>query len=126
LDKIKAKAGKSWLIPPSDVIKHEIKKLLESDPQLFTSDEASAMKEIVGGFGSLLARSAAPGLGIVGHVILGSQKKTAETRLAELRAMMEKRNQRRCPFCAEFVRPEAIVCKHCGRDIQPDKRPSSG
>jgi len=27
---------------------------------------------------------------------------------------------RRCPFCAEFVRPEAIVCKHCGRDIQPE------
>ena len=26
----------------------------------------------------------------------------------------------RCPFCAEFVRPEAIVCKHCGRDIQPE------
>jgi hypothetical protein len=26
---------------------------------------------------------------------------------------------RRCPFCAELVRSEAIVCKHCGRDIQP-------
>lgn len=24
---------------------------------------------------------------------------------------------RKCPFCAEFVRPDAIVCKHCGRDI---------
>jgi zinc-ribbon domain len=29
---------------------------------------------------------------------------------------------RRCPFCAEFIRPEAIVCKHCGRDIQPENR----
>jgi hypothetical protein len=28
---------------------------------------------------------------------------------------------RRCPYCAELVRSEAIVCKHCGRDIQPNK-----
>ena len=21
---------------------------------------------------------------------------------------------RKCPYCAEFVRPDAIVCKHCG------------
>jgi hypothetical protein len=24
-----------------------------------------------------------------------------------------------CPFCREEVKFEAIVCKHCGRDIQP-------
>ena len=23
----------------------------------------------------------------------------------------------RCPYCAELVRSQAIVCKHCGRDI---------
>jgi len=22
-----------------------------------------------------------------------------------------------CPYCAELVKPEAVVCKHCGRDI---------
>jgi ribosomal protein L37AE/L43A len=26
---------------------------------------------------------------------------------------------RQCPFCAETIRREAIVCKHCGRDIAP-------
>ena len=24
---------------------------------------------------------------------------------------------RRCPFCAEDIKPAAIVCKHCGRDL---------
>lgn len=25
--------------------------------------------------------------------------------------------QKKCPHCAEWVKPEAKVCKHCGRDI---------
>lgn len=25
--------------------------------------------------------------------------------------------ERKCPFCAEFIKREAIVCKHCGRDV---------
>ncbi len=29
---------------------------------------------------------------------------------------------RKCPFCAELVRTEAIVCKHCGRDIGPERQ----
>ncbi|HUG08892.1 MAG TPA: superinfection immunity protein [Acidimicrobiia bacterium] len=24
---------------------------------------------------------------------------------------------RTCPFCAEDIRPAAVVCKHCGRDL---------
>ncbi len=23
----------------------------------------------------------------------------------------------RCPFCAEFIKAEATVCKHCGRTV---------
>ncbi|BBK30281.1 zinc ribbon protein [Stella humosa] len=30
-------------------------------------------------------------------------------------------DHRRCPYCAELVRKEAIVCRHCGRDIGPNE-----
>ena len=26
---------------------------------------------------------------------------------------------RHCPFCAEEIKKAAIVCKHCGRDVEP-------
>jgi hypothetical protein len=26
---------------------------------------------------------------------------------------------RKCPFCAEAIRKEAIKCKHCGSDVEP-------
>ncbi|RXF72089.1 zinc ribbon domain-containing protein [Hansschlegelia zhihuaiae] len=38
-------------------------------------------------------------------------------------AEREREGLRRCPFCAEFIRPEAIVCKHCGRDLPPPALP---
>lgn len=31
-----------------------------------------------------------------------------------------------CPFCREDVKEDAIVCKHCGRDIEPILTPLPG
>jgi hypothetical protein len=28
---------------------------------------------------------------------------------------------RKCPFCAELVKPEAVVCKHCGHKLPPSQ-----
>ena len=32
--------------------------------------------------------------------------------------------QRKCPHCAEWIKPEAAVCKHCSRDIEPQQVPT--
>lgn len=30
------------------------------------------------------------------------------------------KTHRKCPKCAEFIKPEASVCKHCGAEVIPD------
>lgn len=27
---------------------------------------------------------------------------------------------KKCPYCAEYVKQDAIICKHCGRKIEGD------
>ena len=41
--------------------------------------------------------------------------------LAALEREKLKDGNKKCPFCAEFIKAQATVCKHCGRDL-PDAK----
>lgn len=40
-------------------------------------------------------------------------------RTEALEAKALEQGGRRCPYCVEIIRLEAIVCKHCSRDVPP-------
>ncbi|MBI4683586.1 MAG: zinc ribbon domain-containing protein [Nitrospirae bacterium] len=37
--------------------------------------------------------------------------------IALLPPMVSKGYTKRCPYCAEIIKEDAIVCKHCGREL---------
>ena len=46
-------------------------------------------------------------------------KVEADTAIQNEKVAMSDSDERKCPFCAEIIKAEAIVCKHCGRDVPP-------
>jgi len=63
-----------------------------------------------GGVGAALAAFAVP----VGALMLLLSSDTAEAKAV---ADGEFGEYRKCPFCAESIRKEALKCKHCGSEV---------
>ena len=73
-------------------------------------------------------------LGIIGWIIVAVLEPTAEQRIlraSELAGVLQYPQnsqqpsrvvaERSCPWCAEQIKPAAIVCRFCNRDVTPDE-----
>jgi len=68
-------------------------------------------------------------VGFLGGVILGpigivlalvssrDEKALAEKERANNEERVRQGEAKKCPFCAELVKPEATVCRFCGREL---------
>ena len=57
--------------------------------------------------------------GVFALLAAGFMPKVEEQNDAPEEAAEPDKEERKCPFCAEMIKAEAIVCKHCGRDVEP-------
>lgn len=52
-------------------------------------------------------------------IIIVACLSTDETAKEKNMRSLEDMDYRDCPYCAEKIKREACVCKHCGKDVEP-------
>ena len=65
------------------------------------------------GFGwFVLSLIVSPLIGVLILLLLGENREKLEA------IKLQSGDVRKCPFCAELIKFEAVVCKHCGRELE--------
>jgi len=60
-------------------------------------------------------------LGPIGIIIIAVMK---EDTVAVESAAIASGGSRKCPYCAELVKAEALICKHCGKELPVVEKPA--
>lgn len=87
---------------------------------------------VVGGFIALFAGNfvlgliliiVAIGLGMARDKFPNDETEVAEATIKSGNKSITESTNKKCPFCAETIKQEAVICRFCNRDVPPQVKP---